>query len=49
MGMLAYFLGKEQFWDFYTMKNFGIDLQKACEDLGTTVEEYKKAKQQMVL
>lgn len=26
------------------MKNFGIDLQKACEGLGTTVEEYEAAK-----
>ena len=28
------------------MKNFGIDLQKACEGLGTTVEEYQAAKGQ---
>ena len=28
------------------MKNFGIDLQKACEGLGTTVEEYQAAKEQ---
>ena len=28
------------------MKNFSIDLQKACEGLGTTVEEYKTAKEQ---
>lgn len=27
------------------MKNFNIDLQKACEGLGTSVEEYEKAKQ----
>lgn len=27
------------------MKNFSIDLQKACEGLGTSVEEYEKAKQ----
>ena len=28
------------------MKNFDIDLQKACEGLGTTVEEYQAAKEQ---
>lgn len=28
------------------MQNFGIDLQKACEGLGTTVEEYQAAKEQ---
>ena len=28
------------------MKNLGIDLQKACEGLGTTVEEYQAAKEQ---
>ena len=27
------------------MKNFNIDLQRACEGLGTTVEEYEKAKE----
>ena len=27
------------------MKNFGIDLQKACEGIGTTVEEYYRAKE----
>ena len=27
------------------MKNFGIDLQRACEEIGTTVEEYHKAKE----
>ena len=27
------------------MKNFGIDLQKACEGIGTTVEEYHRAKE----
>ena len=27
------------------MKNFGIDLQKACEWIGTTVEEYYRAKE----
>ena len=27
------------------MKNFGIDLQRACEGLGTTVEEYEQAKE----
>ena len=27
------------------MKNFNLDLQKACEGLGTTVEEYRKAKE----
>ena len=27
------------------MKNFGIDLQRACEGIGTTVEEYHKAKE----
>lgn len=32
-----------------TMKNFGIDLQKACEGLGMTAEECKKAKQQIML
>ncbi|MBO5056131.1 MAG: hypothetical protein J6C64_07250 [Lachnospiraceae bacterium] len=26
------------------MKNFNVDLQKACEGTGTTVEEYEKAK-----
>ena len=30
------------------MKNFGIDLQKACEGLGTTVEEYEAAKKKVV-
>ena len=29
------------------MKNFGIDLQKACEGLGTTVEEYEAAKKKV--
>ena len=27
------------------MKNFGIDLQRACEGIGTTVEEYHRAKE----
>ena len=27
------------------MKNFGIDLQKACEGIGITVEEYRRAKE----
>ena len=27
------------------MENFKLDLQKACEGLGTTVEEYRKAKE----
>lgn len=27
------------------MKNFSLDLSKACEGLGTTVEEYKQAKE----
>ncbi|MDE7287185.1 MAG: Rpn family recombination-promoting nuclease/putative transposase, partial [Lachnospiraceae bacterium] len=27
------------------MKNFGIDLQSACEGIGTTVEEYYRAKE----
>lgn len=31
------------------MKNFGIDLQKACEGLEISVEEYEKAKQQIAL
>ena len=26
------------------MKNFEIDLQRACEGIGTTVEEYHRAK-----
>lgn len=29
------------------MKNFGIDLEKACEGLGTTVEEYQAAKEKL--
>ena len=28
------------------MKNFGIDLRKACEGLGVSVEEYEEAKRQ---
>lgn len=28
------------------MKNFSIDLQKACEGIGTTVEEYHKTKEE---
>ncbi len=28
-------------------KNFKIDLKKACEGLGTTVEEYQRAKEQL--
>ncbi|MCM1038293.1 MAG: hypothetical protein NC434_03150 [Ruminococcus sp.] len=31
------------------MKNFGIDLQRACEGLEISVEEYEKAKQQVAL
>ena len=31
------------------MKNFNIGLPRACEGLGTTVEEYEKAKQKVVL
>ena len=31
------------------MKNFNIDLQQACTGLGTSVEEYEKAKKQVVL
>ena len=27
------------------MKNFGIDIEKACEGIGTTVEEYHRAKE----
>ncbi|MBD5474145.1 MAG: hypothetical protein HDR20_15020 [Lachnospiraceae bacterium] len=27
------------------MKNFGIDLEKACEGIGITVEEYHRAKE----
>ena len=26
------------------MRNFHVDLQRACEGIGTTVEEYYKAK-----
>lgn len=29
------------------MQNFGIDLKKACEGLGASVEEYEKAKEQI--
>ena len=29
------------------MENFKLDLQKACEGLGTTVEEYKAAKERI--
>ncbi|MBD5393325.1 MAG: Rpn family recombination-promoting nuclease/putative transposase [Lachnospiraceae bacterium] len=29
------------------MKNFGIDLQKACKGLGTTIEEYDNAKKKI--
>ena len=29
------------------MKNFGIDLQRACEGLGVSVEEYESAKEQI--
>ena len=29
------------------MKNFGIDLQRACEGLGASVEEYESAKKQI--
>ncbi|MCM1123777.1 MAG: DUF936 domain-containing protein [Eubacterium sp.] len=29
------------------MKNFNLDLQKACEGLGTSIEEYEDAKQQV--
>lgn len=28
------------------MKNFHVDLDRACEGLGTTVEEYERAKEQ---
>ncbi len=28
------------------MKNFNIDLQQACEGLGTSVEEYERVKEQ---
>ena len=31
------------------MKNFGINLQQACEALGSSVEEYEKAKQMLAL
>lgn len=31
------------------MKNFGIDLQKACEGLGASVEEYERAKERLAL
>lgn len=31
------------------MKNLDLDLQKACKALGTSVEEYEKAKQQTIL
>lgn len=31
------------------MKNLGINLQQACEALGTSVEEYEKAKQTLAL
>ena len=31
------------------MKNLGINLQHACEALGTSVEEYEKAKQTLAL
>lgn len=31
------------------MKNFGIDLQKACEGLEISVEDYEKAKQQIAM
>lgn len=27
------------------MKNFHVDLERACEALGTTLEEYHKAKE----
>lgn len=27
------------------MKNFHVDLQRACEGVGTTLEEYHKAKE----
>ncbi len=29
------------------MKNFGIDLQRACEGLGASVEEYESAQKQV--
>ena len=29
------------------MKNVNLDLQRACEGLGTTIEEYHKAKEYM--
>lgn len=32
-----------------SMKNFGIDLQKACDGLEISVEEYEKAKQKIAL
>ena len=31
------------------MKNLGIDLQQACEALGTSIEEYENAKQTLAL
>lgn len=31
------------------MKNLGIDLQQACEVLGTSVEEYENAKKTLAL
>ena len=31
------------------MKNFGIDLQVACEGLGRSVEEYYKAKERVAI
>ena len=37
--------GIEQGMAKSAMKNFGIDLQRACEGLGTTVEEYEQAKE----
>ena len=31
------------------MKNYGIDMQKACEGLEISVEDYEKAKQQIAM
>ena len=31
------------------MKSFNVDLQKACDALGTSVEEYESAKESVIL